>query len=161
MHSSKMYPPRFTLQVHGQNAIHDAVALVEFKGTCMDLSTEIYLSLPTAGTKKYPFFSFIVRSSYIECVQSYAPFVIYYPSIVVNSAFWNVKLFLSSCISVLLEHRHNYSSTLPLCLMSTMRLRAKKNVNICAYEMSHSEDEFLCSSHNRVLGPIAALVGLT
>ena len=64
MHSSKMYPPRFTLQVHGQNATHDAVALVEFKGACMDLSTEIYLNLPAAGTK-YPFFSFVVRSRYI------------------------------------------------------------------------------------------------
>ena len=41
-----------------------------------------------------------------------------------------------------------------------MRLRTKKDVNTCAYEMSHSEDEFLCSSHNRVLGPIAALVVL-
>ena len=175
-----MYPPRFTLQVHGQNATHDAVALVEFKGACMDLSTEIYLSLPTAGTK-YPFFSFVVRSScialypgsslhgeepgykassYIECIQSYAPFVIYYPSIVVTrvlySVVWLVKLFFSSCISVSLEHRYNYSSTLPLHWMSTMRLRAKRNVNICDYEMSHSEDEFLCCSHNGILGPIAA-----
>ena len=31
---------------------------------------------------------------------------------------------------------------------------------MCAYEMDHSEDEFLCSSLNGVLGPIAALVGL-
>ena len=31
---------------------------------------------------------------------------------------------------------------------------------MCAYEMGHSEDEFLCSSLNRVLGSIAALVGL-
>ena len=51
MHSENMYPPRFTLQVHGENATHDAVALVEFGGACMDLSTEIYLSLPTRGTQ--------------------------------------------------------------------------------------------------------------
>ena len=82
MHNSKMYPPRFTLQVNGQNATHDAVALVEFKGACMDLSTEIYLSLPTAGTKRTQApLIFLhgeepghVASSYIECVQSYAPF---------------------------------------------------------------------------------------
>lgn len=47
IHSEKMYPPRFTLQVHGENATHDAVAVVEFGGDCMDLSTEICLSLPT------------------------------------------------------------------------------------------------------------------
>ena len=45
--------------------------------------------------------------------------------------------------------------------MSTMQLRAKKNVNVCANEMSHSEEEILCSSHIGVLGPIAALVELT
>ena len=37
----------------------------------------------------------------------------------------------------------------------------KENVNMCAYEMDHSEDEFLCSSLNEVLGPIAALVELS
>ena len=57
MHSRKMYPPRFTLQVHGQNATHDAVALVGFKGACQYLSTEIYLSLPTAGTQRVCFLS--------------------------------------------------------------------------------------------------------
>ena len=103
MHNSKMYPPRFTLQVHGQNATHDAVALVEFKGACMDLSTEIYLSLPTRGTKKYAFY---YMCSYIECVQSYAPFVTYYPSVVVTSVFWLVKLFSSSSISI----SHNYTT---------------------------------------------------
>ena len=51
MHSENMYPPRFTLQVHGENATHDTVALVEFGGACVDLSTEIYLSLPTRGTQ--------------------------------------------------------------------------------------------------------------
>ena len=56
MHGIKMYPPRFTLEVHGQNATHDAVAVVEFKGAHQDLSTEIYLSLPTTGTKKPAFF---------------------------------------------------------------------------------------------------------
>ena len=50
MHINKMYPPRFTLEVHGGNATHDAIALVEFKGACMDLSTEIYLRLPATGT---------------------------------------------------------------------------------------------------------------
>ena len=80
MHSRKMYPPRFTLQVHGQSATHDAVALVQFRGDCVDLSTEIYLSLPTAGTKKYTVSSFVIHGSYIECVQSCTPFVIYYPS---------------------------------------------------------------------------------
>ena len=49
MHNKKMYPPRFTLEVHGENATHHAVALVEFGGACVDLSTEIYLSLPTRG----------------------------------------------------------------------------------------------------------------
>ena len=49
MHNKKMYPPRFTLEVHGENATHDAVALVEFQGACMDLSTEIHLSVPTRG----------------------------------------------------------------------------------------------------------------
>ena len=49
MHRMKTYPPRFTLEVHGENATHNAVALVEFQGACQDLSTEIYLSLPTAG----------------------------------------------------------------------------------------------------------------
>ena len=51
MHKKKMYPPRFTfkLEVRGENATHDAVALVEFQGACMDLSTEIHLSLPTRG----------------------------------------------------------------------------------------------------------------
>ena len=49
MHNKKMYPPRFTLDVHGENATHDAVALVEFQGACMDLSTEIHLSVPTRG----------------------------------------------------------------------------------------------------------------
>ena len=47
MHNTKMYPPRFTLQVHGENATHDAVALVKFQGACMELSTEIHLHLPT------------------------------------------------------------------------------------------------------------------
>ena len=49
MHSKRMYPPRFTLEVHGENATHDADALVEFQGACMDLSTEIHLHLPTRG----------------------------------------------------------------------------------------------------------------
>ena len=50
MHRKKTYPPRFTLEVHGENATHNAVALVEFQGACQDLSTEIYLGLPTTGT---------------------------------------------------------------------------------------------------------------
>ena len=49
----KMYPPRFTLQVHNENATHAAVALMEFKGASSDLSTEIYLSLPTAGNSAF------------------------------------------------------------------------------------------------------------
>ena len=49
MHHQKMYPPRFTLQVYGDKAIHDATALVEFEGACEDLSTEIHLGLPTNG----------------------------------------------------------------------------------------------------------------
>ena len=64
MHREKMYPPRFTLEVHGGNATDDTVALVEFEGACMDLSTEIYLSLPTTGTLH---FSLI----FIACVQIY------------------------------------------------------------------------------------------
>ena len=50
MHREKMYPPRFTLEVHGENATGAAVALVEFEGACTALSTEIHLSLPTTGT---------------------------------------------------------------------------------------------------------------
>ena len=48
MHSRKMYPPRFTLEVHGQNSTHDAVALVEleFEDGYQNPSTEIYFSLP-------------------------------------------------------------------------------------------------------------------
>ena len=49
MRDQKMYPPRFTLQVCGDKATHDATALVEFEGACEDLSTEIHLSLPTTG----------------------------------------------------------------------------------------------------------------
>ena len=49
MHRNKMYPPRFILEVHGENATCNEVALVEFKGACQDLSTEIYLGLPTPG----------------------------------------------------------------------------------------------------------------
>lgn len=49
MHTEKTYPPRFTLEVHGENATHNEVTLVEFEGACQDLSTQIYLSLPTTG----------------------------------------------------------------------------------------------------------------
>ena len=49
MHRNKTYPPRFILEVHGENATHNEVALVDFKGACQDLSTEIYLGLPTPG----------------------------------------------------------------------------------------------------------------
>ena len=49
MHEQKMYPPRFTLQVCGEKATHNATAVVEFEGACEDLSTEIDLGLPTTG----------------------------------------------------------------------------------------------------------------
>ena len=66
MHSRKMYPPRFTLQVHGQSATHDAVAQVEFKGGCMELSTEIYLGLPTTGTLRS-----LLSFSYLTILSRY------------------------------------------------------------------------------------------
>ena len=75
MHSRKMYPPRFTLQVHGQSATHGAVALVQFRGDCKDLSTEIYLSLPTAGT------NFIIHN------RMFTELCPVCPSIVVTSVF--------------------------------------------------------------------------
>ena len=47
MHSRKMYPPRFTLQVATRpDPTHDAVAMVEFEGAYQNPSTEIYFSLP-------------------------------------------------------------------------------------------------------------------
>ena len=49
MHRNNIYPPRFTLEVHGENATCNEVTLVEFEGACQDLSTQIYLSLPTTG----------------------------------------------------------------------------------------------------------------
>ena len=49
MHTKKIYPPRFILEVHGENATHNEVALVEFEGVHQDLSAQIFLSLPTTG----------------------------------------------------------------------------------------------------------------
>ena len=45
----EMCTVRFTLQVCGEKATHDATAVVEFEGACEDLSTEIHLGLPTTG----------------------------------------------------------------------------------------------------------------
>ena len=66
MHDQKMYPPRFTLQVCGDKATHDATALVEFEGACEDLSTEIHLSLPTTGSYLRRFHSNIEYYEYLE-----------------------------------------------------------------------------------------------
>ena len=49
MHREKAYPPRFILEVHGENATCNQVALVEFHGVHQDLSAQINLSLPTTG----------------------------------------------------------------------------------------------------------------
>ena len=72
MHEQKMYPPRFTLQVCGEKATHDATAVVEFEGACEDLSTEIHLSLPTTGTHKlfYIYYSMSMEKS--QLFSSYA-----------------------------------------------------------------------------------------
>ena len=94
MHKQKMYPPRFTLEVHGGNATDDTVALVEFEGACMDLSTEIYLSLPTTGTLH---FSVI----FIACVQIYKPQFryLYYPStIIILDLYGNTARLFYHCL---------------------------------------------------------------
>ena len=119
MYSKKMYPPRFTLQVHSKNATHDAVALVEFLGACQDMSTEIYLGLPTAGTKKYAVFSFIICSCYIEL----------YPIcylIVVTSVFW-----LCEIVFQLLHSFKRYLGTLCLHIIQLFMIAISMVVISC------------------------------
>ena len=55
MHRNKAYPPRFILEVHGESATYNQVALVEFEGVHQDLSAQIFLSLPTTGTTQILF----------------------------------------------------------------------------------------------------------
>ena len=71
MHDQKMYPPRFTLQVCGDKATHDATALVEFEGACEDLSTEIHLGLPTTGMHTWHSKDYISFHNNIECCRHY------------------------------------------------------------------------------------------
>ena len=38
-----VYPPRFTIRVHGEDAVSASVAQVSFNGTAEELSTEVVL----------------------------------------------------------------------------------------------------------------------
>jgi len=71
MHDQKMYPPRFTLQVCGDKATHDATAVVEFEGACEDLSTEIHLGLPTTGMHTWHSKDYISFHNNIEYCRHY------------------------------------------------------------------------------------------
>ena len=46
MHNYKMYPPRFTIEVHGEGATAPSCVEVKFTGVDRFLSTEVVLPLP-------------------------------------------------------------------------------------------------------------------
>ena len=46
MHDYKMYPPRFTIAVHGEGATAPSCVKVEFTGGDRKLSSEVVLPLP-------------------------------------------------------------------------------------------------------------------
>ena len=75
MHTERTYPPRFTLEVHGENATHNEVALVEFEGAYQDLSTQIYLSLPATGTK-FAFFQLSYNNLILSRYHVYPSFLL-------------------------------------------------------------------------------------
>ena len=47
MESVRMYPPRFTVRVHGEDATTAAVAHMSFVGASKELSTEVVLPVRT------------------------------------------------------------------------------------------------------------------
>lgn len=46
MHKLNMYPPRFTIEVHGESATATSCVEVEFTGVDRNLNTEVGLPLP-------------------------------------------------------------------------------------------------------------------
>ena len=54
MHELKMYPPRFTIEVHGEGATAASCVEVQFTGVDRNLNTEVALPLPVPGPIQPP-----------------------------------------------------------------------------------------------------------
>ena len=54
MESVRMYPPRFTVRVHGEDATAAAVAHMSFMGTSEELSMEVVLPVRTKIMESTP-----------------------------------------------------------------------------------------------------------